>query len=315
MTCVIIAALQEPTPSHNCHNWVSVRNISAASWGGDWQGLYSYGKFLSWPNYDCSVDIVNRFVIEKGRIQLFCIYWLWILNVPFRILAKGDRKIWQRVWIVKFCNLEKVTRPFLTQYTLRISKKNMLTFKSASWFQTHEYSIKDSWLSACQDLTFLGFPVAIFSEAFEMSPQSRLRGAAAISCFHEKFQSRKKSQFLCSNTGPPIWSLSLFNFINVYCGEEICISSTMSSSISFLCQQDFHLIWEPSVPRLSRLETEDNNLGHCFSPLLRVTFAARQPWLGYRVKWSNVTSLGRFQYLQIYRKTHAAGSKYTCLVK
>ena len=105
--------LQEPTGvSDNAVIMISARNISAASWGGGWQGLYSYGKFVSWPNYDYSVDMVNRFVIEKGQIQQYCIYWLWILNVPFRILAKGNRKIWQRIWIVNFCNLQKVTRPF-----------------------------------------------------------------------------------------------------------------------------------------------------------------------------------------------------------
>ena len=153
----------------------------------------------------------------------------------------------------------------------------MLTFKSASWFQTHKHFFKDSWLSDCQDLALLGFPVAIFSEAFEMSPQSRLRGAAAISCFHEKFQSWKclRQDFALYHSSC-IWSLSLSNFINVYCGVEMCLGSTISSSISFLCQQDFHLIWEPSVPRLSRLGIEDNNLGHCFSSLLRVQFAARQ---------------------------------------
>ena len=134
---------------------ILARSISDASWGGYWQGLYSYGKFVSWPNYDYSVDMVNRFVIEKGQIQQYCIYWLWILNVPFRILAKGNRKIWQRIWIVNFCNLQKVTRPFLTEYTLHKFKKicwhlNLhLDFKHTNIsLKIHECLTVKIWLSS-----------------------------------------------------------------------------------------------------------------------------------------------------------------------
>ena len=90
-------------------------------------------------------------------------------------------------------------------------------------------------------ISALGFPVAMFSQVSDCLSRGdclALKPSRVLREFHEKL---KWLEIHCSLL--VLFDLCLCSsFKNVYCAEEICLSSIISSSISFHCQQDFHLI-------------------------------------------------------------------------